>query len=111
MRKNRDMYGFSSPSWVLNTMAPRSRVFTENSVGLDFLFLVVCFLYETNPNPRKNICLCEKVVQTPLFNLIFLGVGWPWVGEFDGFIILLVCFPTEQNLVYRRHPINSVPLV
>ena len=23
----------------------------------------------------------------PLFKLIFLGLGWPWVGEFDGFII------------------------
>ena len=23
----------------------------------------------------------------PLFNLIFHGLGWPWVGEFDGFII------------------------
>ena len=28
------------------------------------------------------------------FNLIFLGLGWPWVGEFVGFIILLICFPT-----------------
>ena len=26
------------------------------------------------------------------FNLVFLGLGWPWVGEFDGFIIM---FPTE----------------
>ena len=34
------------------------------------------------------------------FNLIFLGLGWPWVGEFDGFItITSICFPTQQNLV------------
>ena len=29
------------------------------------------------------------------FNLIFLGLGWPWVGELVGFIIILVCFPTQ----------------
>ena len=41
----------------------------------------------------------------PLFNLIFLGLGWPWVvGEFDGFIKIVICFPTQQWLVYRRHP-------
>ena len=34
------------------------------------------------------------------FNLIFLGLGWLWVGEFVGFIIILICFPTQDNLVY-----------
>ena len=37
----------------------------------------------------------------PLFNLIFLGLGWPWVGEFVGFVIF-TCFPTQQNLVNRH---------
>ena len=55
-------------------------------------FLAVCFLYKTNPNPRKKYLLSE--------NLIFLGFGWPWVGEFFGFIIF-IRFPTQQNLVYR----------
>ena len=64
-------------------------------------FFVVCFLYKTNPNPRKTICRGEKVARMPLLNLIFLGLGWPWVGEFEGFIIMFLCFPTEQNLVPR----------
>ena len=40
------------------------------------------------------------------FNLIFLGLalGWPWVGEFDGFMIILISFPTQHNLVNRKHP-------
>ena len=38
------------------------------------------------------------------FNLIFPGLGWPWVGEFVGFIVIFICFPTQQNLVYRKHP-------
>ena len=33
-------------------------------------------------------------------------LGWPWVGEFVGFIIILTCFPTQHNLVYRKHPIG-----
>ena len=47
----------------------------------------------------------EQEAQMPLFNLIFLGLGWPWVGEFVGFIIIFTCFPTQQNLVYRKRPI------
>ena len=35
--KNRGIYGFLGTSWVLITMAPRSRVLAENSVGLGFL--------------------------------------------------------------------------
>ena len=40
------------------------------------------------------------------FNLFFLGLGWPWVGEFVGFIIIFSCFPTHQNLVLvcRKRP-------
>ena len=67
--------------------------------------LVVCFLYKTNPNPRKGILLWEKVAQMPLFKPNFccccccshinswlqcsprLGLGWHWVGEFVGFMI------------------------
>ena len=33
-------------------------VFAENLVGLGFLWSVL--LYETNPNPRKNICCGKK---------------------------------------------------
>ena len=41
-----------------------------------------------------------------IFNLIFLGLGWPWVVEFVGFIIIFICFPTQQNLVNRKHRTN-----
>ena len=34
----------------------------------------------------------------------FLGLGWPWVGDFDGFIIIFVLFPTQQKLVNRKTP-------
>ena len=42
--------------------------------------------------------LWEKVAQTPRLNLFFfLGLGWPWVGEFVGFIKIVIMFfnPTE----------------
>ena len=48
------------------------------------------------------------MAQMPLLNLIFLGLGLPWVGEFVGFIIIFICFPTQGNLVYRKHTIVVV---
>ena len=39
---------------------------------------------------------------------MFIGLGWPWVGEFVGFIIICTCFPTQHNLVYRKHPIAGL---
>ena len=42
------------------------------------------------------------------FNLIFLGLGWPWVGEFVAFIIIFTRFPTQQNLVYCKLPNNTL---
>ena len=65
-------------------------------------FPVVCFLYKTNLNPRKNICCGKK------WSLFFLGLGWPWVGEFDSFIITFVLFPTLQNSVNRKHHNNII---
>ena len=47
------------------------------------------------------------MTQLPLLNLIFLGLGWPWVGAFVGFIKIFIFFPTQQNLVYRKHPTND----
>ena len=58
----------------------------------------------------KSIPTHEKIVAVgksgpnATSNLIFLGLGWPWVGEFVGFMIIFTCFPTQQNLVYRIHP-------
>ena len=36
-------------------------------------------------------------------------MGWPWVGEFVGFIVILVYFPTQHNLVNREHPSGLTP--
>ena len=47
--------------------------------------------------------LWGKVAQMPLF----LGLGWPWVGELVGFTIMFICFPTQHNVVNRKHPIVS----
>ena len=50
-------------------------------------FLAVYLLYKIN-QPTKNHLLWEKVAQNATINLFFLGLGWPWVGEFVGFIII-----------------------
>ena len=51
---------------------------------------------------EKLFLLREKVAQNATFlTYFFLGLGWPWVGEFDGFIIIFICFPTQQKLVYQ----------
>ena len=79
------------------------RVLAENLVGLVFLCSVS--LYKTNPTPRKIVCCGKKVARNAPFNLYFLGLGWPWVGEFIGFIIISsMCMPTQHNSVNRTHP-------
>ena len=40
--------------------------------------------------------------QNATCNLIFLGLGRPWVGEFVGFIMIFTCFPTQQSLVSQN---------
>ena len=84
-------------------MAPRYRV-ADNLVGLGFLN-EICFLYKTNLKPTENSLLWEKRGPNATFNLFFLGLGWPWVGEFVGFIVKFRYFPTQPNLVNRKHPI------
>ena len=49
----------------------------------------------------------KKVAQNATFNLFFLGLDWPWVGEFVGFILIFTCFPTQQHLVNRKHSIHA----
>ena len=74
-----------------------SKVFAENFGWVGFL--VVCFLYETTPNPPRNIGCGKKSGQIATFDLIFfLGLGWPWVGEFRRFhynIYSMFSNPTE----------------
>ena len=44
-----------------------------------FCFLQSVHYIKPIPSGEKNICCGEKVAQMPLFNLIFLRLGWPWV--------------------------------
>ena len=73
-------------------------------------FLVVCFLYKTNPNPRKNILLWEKVAQIATFNLVFLGLGWSlgWgVRRLRNNIFMYFFFAIQHNLVNSQTPYNT----
>ena len=67
-------------------------------------FLVVCFLYKNQYQPTKSYYAVGKRCPIATFNLLFLGLGWPRFGEFVGFILIFICFPTQQNLVNRKHP-------
>ena len=76
-------------------------MFAENLVGLGFLQSVSYI----KPIPtHEKIFAVGKSAPTATFNLIFLGLGWPGVEEFVGFIIIFICFPTQHNLVNRKHP-------
>ena len=92
------MYNFTNyaPDTINST-----RVFAESLVGLGFMWSV--FYIKPMPTHEKIFLLWKKK-SGPIatFNQIFLGFGWPWVGEFVGFIITFTCFPTQQNLVYRK---------
>ena len=47
----------------------------------------------------------EEVAQMPLLTYFFLGwSGWPWVGEFDGFMIIFVCFPNPTEIGVSQTP-------
>ena len=47
---------------------------------------------------QEKIFAVGKSGPNATFNLFFLGSGWPWVGEFVGFIKIFKCFPTQQDL-------------
>ena len=79
------------------------RVFAENLVGAGFLYSVS---YINQSQPTKKYLLWEKVAKMPLLTYFFLGLGWPWLGEFVGFIVILICFPSRHSLVNRKHRIQ-----
>ena len=66
------------------------------------------FPYTKSIRNHEKLCAVGKSGPTATCNLFFLGLGWPWVGEFVGFIIISICFLTQQNLVKRKHRINIV---
>ena len=59
-------------------------VFAENLVGIGFLYSVS---YIKSIPTHEKLFAVGKSGPNSTFNLIFLGLGWPWVGEFVGFII------------------------
>ena len=55
-----------------------------------------------------------NVAQMPLLTYFFLGLGWPCVGEFDGFMMGFSGVYVSQPyriLVHRKHPIVSLVLI
>ena len=66
-------------------------------IWFEVRFLVVCFLYKNQSQPREKIFAVGKSdPNATAVNLKFLGLGWPWVGEFDGFIIMFILFPVSN---------------
>ena len=78
-----------------------NRVFQENFGWVGFV--VVFSLRKVNPNRPKIICCGKKVAQMPLFGLTFLGLGWPWVGEFVGFIKIFYVFQPNRIWEIAKH--------
>ena len=77
------------PRHSANALAKKCYLYTVFYTQFGWVaFLVVCFLYKTNPNPRKKNCCGTKVVQMVLFHLFFLVLGWPWVGLAMGWGVL-----------------------
>ena len=64
-------------------------VFKENLVGVGFL--VVCFLYKPIPTYEKIFAVGNSGPNAT-FNLFFPGLGWLWVGEFVGFMIIFTWY-------------------
>ena len=76
-------------------------MFTEHLVGLGFLWSVSWM--KSIPTHEKLFAVGKSGQNATLINLIFVGLGWSWVGEFVGFIIIFACFPTQRSLVNRKH--------
>ena len=71
-------------------------MFAESFVWLGFLQSISYI--NSIPTDEKSFAVGKKSgAQMPLFNLIFLGLGWPSVGEFVGFMIILMRFPTQSG--------------
>ena len=72
---------------------------------LGWVGFLVLFPINNQSQPTKNYFAMAKVFQTPLLTYFFLGrVGLGLGSSFDGFILILICFPTQQNLVSRNNP-------
>ena len=69
-------------------------MFAENLFGLGFLQSVSYM--KPVPTHEKIFAVGKKWPKCH-FKPNFSWVGWPWDGEFVGFIVIFACFPTQQN--------------
>ena len=68
-------------------------------IGLGPVYLAVCFLYKSNPNPRKKQLLCEKsgpnATFEPNFDRVGLALDWRKFRRFHSIIFFIFSDPTE----------------
>ena len=79
----------------------------EDLVWLGFLQFVS---YIKTIPPHEKLFAAGKSGPNATVNLFFLGLSWPWVGEFVGFIIF-ICFPTQQNFGKSQTPYANGPCI
>ena len=76
----------------------------ENLIGLGF-FQPVSYI-KSIPTHEK-IFAAGKSGPNATFNLISLGLGWPSVGEFVGFIMIFILFSNRtqfgNTLIYKTN--------
>ena len=73
-------------------------MFASNFSGLGFLQSVS---YIKPILTHEKIFAVGKSGPNATFSLIFLRLGWPWVGEFDGFIIICICIIVIFSSVFE----------
>ena len=90
------LYNVSASGAIIAAATANSRRSSQQNP-----YKTLCFIGRAWPNfPwfystfRKNP---NKKVPQVWALCLFLGLGWPWVGEFVGFIIIFLCFPTQNN--------------
>ena len=60
----------------------------------------------TGNSDKKKRGLTIEVRFWPL-QAIFLGLGWPWVAKFVGFMQHLYVFSSNRDSVNRKHPCDG----
>ena len=65
--------------------------------NLGWVGVLVCSLFIKSIPTQRQLFAVGKSGPNAAFTLIFLGLGWPWVGEFVGFMIIfnMLFNPTE----------------
>ena len=76
-------------------------MFAETLVGLGFLWSVS---YIKSIPTHEKLFAVGKSGPNATFSLIFLGLGWPWVGDFVGFITILNVFSNPTELGKSQAP-------